>query len=99
MFSSIRKSNYAQLDLGETKCGHGGQQRWVRPWKAGNCWDCWRARIGILGFIFAVIGAILLSISLFDPFRTDGDQRGMGIAGVVLTGLAILSSIITGHRS
>ena len=46
--------------------------------------------------ILAFVGAVLLSVSLFDPFDVQGDRRAMGIAGIVLTGFAIVFAAVTG---
>jgi hypothetical protein len=50
----------------------------------------------LLAVILAFVGAILLSVSLFDPFDVQGDRRAMGIAGIVLTGFAIVFAAVTG---
>jgi hypothetical protein len=77
-------------------CGHSARQRWVRIWEPRACQNCWSKRLALLGVILAFIGAILLSVSLFDPFNVKGDRRAMGIAGIVLTGLAIAFAAVTG---
>lgn len=42
-----------------------------------------------LTIIFAILGAILLGISLFDP-TTTADRTAMGSFGITFTALAIL---------
>jgi len=80
----------------QSNCDHSARQRWIRVWEPRACRSCWRERLVILGVILAIVGAILLSVSLFDPFDVRGDRRAMGIAGIVLTGLAIAFAAVTG---
>jgi hypothetical protein len=52
----------------------------------------------VLSVILASIGAILLSISLFDTsFNVKENRHEMGIAGIVLTSIAIALAAVTGY--
>ena len=53
----------------------------------------------VLSVIFAIIGAIFLSISIFDPYVVHVDHHVMGIFGIILTMFAIIFAAITGQGS
>lgn len=77
-------------------CDHSARKRWLRPRESLSCLTCWGQRLRLLAVILAFVGAILLSVSLFDPFDVQGDRRAMGISGIVLTGFAIIFATVTG---
>jgi hypothetical protein len=52
--------------------------------------------VAILVFIFVVLGAILLAISLYDP-STTADRTAMGCFGIAFTALAILMVAFLGY--
>ena len=90
------QSNYSRIERqsGKGDCNHSSSQRWLRLRETQVCWDCWRVRFALLSVALALIGAILLSITLFGEVEVN--RQPMGIAGIVLTMFAIMFAAITG---
>jgi steroid 5-alpha reductase family enzyme len=79
---------------GKENCDHSASQRWLRLRETHVCWVCWRVRFAVLSVVLALIGAILLSVTLFGEVEVN--RQPMGIAGVILTMFAIMFAAITG---
>src|SRR5208282_3882967 len=92
--SMLFQSNYTRIERqsGKGDCDHSNSQRWLRLRDTRVCWDCWKVRLAALSIVLALIGAILLSITLFGEVEVN--RQPMGIAGIILTMFAIMFAAI-----
>src|SRR5438477_11345897 len=74
--------SYTRIERQHKFCEHFTSQRWLKIPESLRCWSCWRARLIVLSVVLALIGGILLSITLFGEVEVYRQQAG--IAGVTL---------------